>query len=443
MAHVRTAEANGTKELPSITSLSVEGFKSIDAEQTIEIRPLTILAGANSSGKSSLMQPLLMLKQTLEATYDPGPLLINGPNVAFTKVDQFLCRTNASEKTVNIVFGIGSSEQNSVKITFQSSGATPLEFVNIEINNTSIHGIFKPGSYDMSVLFSDPELLAMTQKQYGEKVGFELTRSRFYLNTSFTFGGVSAAVSSDVPFQFGATRNAISRVVHVPGLRGNPRRNYAVASVGELFPGLFENYVASIVLQNSANLKFASRLNADLLELELASRVEAVKIDDTQVDIQVGRLLKPAKHSENDLVSIADVGFGVSQTLPVVVALLVAKPGQLVYIEQPEIHLHPRSQHAMAKLIARAAKRGVKVVIETHSSILLLGIQSLIALDELDPKIVILHWCQRDPKTGLTKVTSNEIDEAGSFGDWPEDFDDVSLEAQMRFLDAAEKKLAK
>ena len=61
-----------------ITKIAVKGFKSIAEECEIDIRPLTILAGANSSGKSSIMQPLLMLKQTLEAPYDPGPLLIDG-----------------------------------------------------------------------------------------------------------------------------------------------------------------------------------------------------------------------------------------------------------------------------------------------------------------------------------------------------------------------------
>ncbi|MHB1424491.1 MAG: AAA family ATPase, partial [Gemmataceae bacterium] len=66
---------------PAITEIQVGGFKSISDDQMIEIRPLTILAGANSSGKSSMMQPLLLLKQTLEAPYDPGPLLLNGPNV--------------------------------------------------------------------------------------------------------------------------------------------------------------------------------------------------------------------------------------------------------------------------------------------------------------------------------------------------------------------------
>jgi predicted ATPase len=68
-----------------ITRIAVEGFKSIATRQEIEIAPLTILAGANSSGKSSIMQPLLMLKQTLEATYDPGPLKIDGPNVNFNR----------------------------------------------------------------------------------------------------------------------------------------------------------------------------------------------------------------------------------------------------------------------------------------------------------------------------------------------------------------------
>jgi len=75
-----------------ITRLAVEGFKSISERQSIEIAPLTILAGANSSGKSSIIQPLLMLKQTLEFPQDPGPLLISAsaPNVRFTSGDQFV-----------------------------------------------------------------------------------------------------------------------------------------------------------------------------------------------------------------------------------------------------------------------------------------------------------------------------------------------------------------
>ena len=67
-----------------ITEIAVQGFKSLYDEQRIAVRPLTILAGANNSGKSSIMQPLLMMKQTLDATYDPGPLKLDGPNIYFT-----------------------------------------------------------------------------------------------------------------------------------------------------------------------------------------------------------------------------------------------------------------------------------------------------------------------------------------------------------------------
>src|ERR1700685_653951 len=93
-----------------ITRIAVEGFKSIAKRQEIEIAPLTILAGANSSGKSSIMQPLLMLKQTLEAPYDPGPAKIDGPNVRFTSSDQFLSK-------------IGLSSRRSLRIEVETTGA--------------------------------------------------------------------------------------------------------------------------------------------------------------------------------------------------------------------------------------------------------------------------------------------------------------------------------
>src|SRR6266849_2342840 len=78
------------KHVPSFTGITVSGFKSIREQIGIELRPLTILAGANSSGKSSIMQPLLLLKQTLEAPYDAGPILLNGPIVKYTSADQLL-----------------------------------------------------------------------------------------------------------------------------------------------------------------------------------------------------------------------------------------------------------------------------------------------------------------------------------------------------------------
>src|SRR5277367_1122142 len=101
-----------------ITRIAVEGFKSIAKRQEIEIRPLTILAGANSSGKSSIMQPLLLLKQTLEASYDPGPLLIRGPNVEFTSIDQMLFH-GGSLRSENLEFDLFTTAGDELKLVYQ------------------------------------------------------------------------------------------------------------------------------------------------------------------------------------------------------------------------------------------------------------------------------------------------------------------------------------
>ncbi len=258
-----------------ITAISVQGFKSIAVESRIEVCPLTILAGANSSGKSSIMQPLLLMKQTLEASYDPGPLLLNGPNAKFTSANQFISRL----------------QKNSASQSFS--------------------------------------------------IGMEHAKGR--------------------------------------------------------------------------TLK---------------------------VELQVGRLPE-AEPNGADLVNIADVGFGVSQVLPVLVALLVAESGQLVYIEQPELHLHPRAQYELAKILADAAKRGVRLVVETHSSLLLLMIQTLMAKGDLEPDLVKLHWFSRNPEDGTTAIQSADLDENGAFGDWPEDFGDVELKAEGAYLDTVEGRSQK
>ena len=92
----------------------------------------------------------------------------------------------------------------------------------------------------------------------------------------------------------------------------------------------------------------------------------------------------------------------------------------------------------MAQVIADAAKRGVRVVAETHSSLLLLAVQTLVAEGDLSPELVKLHWFTRS-ENGATKINTADLDEAGAYGDWPEDFDDVDLKAQSRYLDAVDR----
>jgi len=429
-----------------ITQITVGGFKSIAEEQSIEIRPLTILAGANSSGKSSIMQPVLLLKQTLEASYDPGALLLNGSNVRFTSTNQLL--TSIKDEKISDTFHIGVKIYTGLSL---ATYATRRKNKGFDITRT-LHG-FGDASFDIHKGMSQSEKQAILTR-IGLKVnGTDLepstlaanaivSRERCFLTLSMNVQDSPIAASFTILPGSNVIGELIQKIIHLPGLRGNPERTYPVTAVGPEFRGTFEAYVASIIgqWQSEAKNDKLRKVNNDLLKLGLASHVSVRSIDDIQVELRVNRFPYGNKNDSKDMVSIADVGLGVSQTLPVIVALHAAEPDQLIYLEQPEIHLHPRAQSAMAEVLADAAIAGKRLIVETHSSLLLLGIQTLVAEGKLPPELVKLHWFTMQ-EDGSTKITSADLDETGAFGDWPEDFATVTLESEDRYLDAAQKRL--
>jgi len=427
---------------PGISGLTVAGFKSIRDEQSIEIRPLTLLAGANSSGKSSFMQPLLLLKQTLEASYDPGPLRLDGPNVRLTDMRQVLARSAGARRGNGFQVGMGLGSFGRLLLSFGRQAKGEVQLSRMIAIDSEQEITLTPG-------MSEEEI----EKQLAEYVGpakdlftvsVTLKRERCFLLPVVTLEEGPTAVWLSFPREvISAAELLIRRVIHVPGLRGNPERTYHVTAVGDTYPGTFQEYVASVVYQWQTAEKSGSleALAADLQELGLTSSVAARRVSDVHVELQVGRLARATSRASRDLVSIADVGLGVSQVLPVLVALHVATPRHLVYLEQPALHLHPRAQVALAWVLARAVKRGVRMVVETHSPLLLLAIQALVAAGKegLTRDMVKLHWFTRSEKDGTSKITSADLDEAGSFGDWPEDFGAVTLDVEKEYLDAAER----
>lgn len=421
---------------PPLTRLTVCGYKSLADEATIELAGLTILAGANSSGKSSMMQPLLLLKQTLEASYDPGPLLLSGPNVRFTSFEQALSRYSAGQCSEELRVSLGLPEETGVTLAFRyvsGQGVVIARAVYADSDGrTELREDLPP---------QDIRVGGRVRAQVGKLLKdarLSVTRDRCFLDVLMKLD------SLDLP-----TPNAprvwaemcIRSLIHLPGLRGNPERTYPVTAVGAAFPGTFEHYTASVISQWQAQGRDElDGLGEDLRRLGLTWKVRANPVNDTQVELEVGRLPRAARGGARDLVSVADVGFGVSQVLPVLVALRAAGKGQVVYLEQPEIHLHPRAQTDLARVMADAVARGVRVVIETHSSLLLLGVQALVGEGVLPANEVKLHWFSRNDR-GVTRVDSADLDAAGAYGAWPEDFGDVELRLQDRYLSGAEARL--
>jgi predicted ATPase len=304
-----------------ITKISVRGYKSIKDECTIDIYPLTILAGANSSGKSSIMQPLLLMKQTLEAPYDPGALLLNGPNVRFTSVDQLLTKLPKKEISDSFFIEIESDKSNSIGTTFKKSKKRAIDIAEMQCRNENEIYTVSPA---MSTEEIELKMLDDLQSIYShlllvnKNITKIIVRNRCFLEIALR---LNPDEQIENLFLTSSRSSTISKIIHVPGLRGNPERTYQINAIGNEFPGTFENYVASIIAnwQDEASSKLEDLAQA-LKDIGLTEKIDVRKVDDTQVEVRVGHKRK----NMTEMVSIADVGFGVSQTLPVIVALIAA-----------------------------------------------------------------------------------------------------------------------
>lgn len=440
----KTGSENG--RLGGISQLIVQCYKSLARPQRydIPVRPLTLLAGANSSGKSSAIQPLLLLKQTLEASFDPGPLLLNGPHARFTATHQIFPATVPFDTGRELAIGMAAENGGDLTSFFSAKSDNEIDITRMVIHDAAgetwelEEPLTRAGVKELP-----PEIDKLTrslQDKLQSKVDFKVRRRRCFFELALDFAERGSAYRLiDTPtYDF---EQLIREVIHVPGLRGNPERLYPTTAVGSMFPGTFESYVASIIHEWQQNgSKSLKDLWSDLERLGLTWRVQSKQVDAAQVEIRVGRLPHAKRGGAKDLVNISDVGFGVSQALPIVVALRTARPGQLVYLEQPEIHLHPKAHIALAEILANAAIRGVRVVAETHSALLILAVQALVAEKVLAPDKVTLHWFHRNDK-GVTEISTAELDERGAYGDWPEDFGEIELTTQSRYMNAIESQL--
>lgn len=424
-----------------ITSISVSGFKSIGKEQNLKICPLTIIAGANSGGKSSFLQPLLIIKQTLESAFEPGALLINGANVKFSEITQLFSKNINGKQKQKFTLKFFCEDNQSITIIYKNDKKYGLVIEKAIVyekdfrdklvvsNKTTLNEVLSSMPKDFNILIKS--LLK-------NHILFSVVNEKSFLKLDFRSSDKKRRIGPGfklTPLQ--VVEQLCKDLIHLPGLRGNPERSYEKASVGSNFPGTFQNYAASIISSWEAtnNKKMINALENSLKVLGLTCKVDARKVNDTNIEIRVSR--SPMQNRSGcELINIADMGLGLSQMLPILVALLVAKKDQYVFLEQPEIHLHPQAQWELSKIFVDAAKKGIILIVETHSSLIIRGIQTLIAKGEIEAQKVSFNWFNRDKKTGYTVIDNAKLDKYGAFGDWPEDFDCVSLNAEQEYLDA-------
>jgi predicted ATPase len=351
--------------------LRLINFKAFE-NQLLKFRPLTLLSGLNSTGKSSVLQSLLLLRQS----YQQGLL----PDVGLALNGDLVCIGTAQDALFE---GAGKEDSIGFDIVWKNK----------------IEGIWR-FKYDREV-----DVLNLASPMLMEKIyELNLFRNKFHYLQAERVG----------PRPFNETSDYQVRRLGQIGTRGEYTAHFLSIYRDKDIPN------KELSHPKAKSLNLINQVEAWLGEVSPGTRIKiSPKPDVDLMSLQYS-------YGDSNPYRATNVGFGISYTLPIILTVLSSQPGTLIIIENPEAHLHPKGQAKMGELLALAASCDVQVMIETHSDHVLNGIRLAVHGGKLAPDDVQLHYFQRQEKEGLafSEVVSPQIDRNGRIDRWPDGFFD-------------------
>jgi hypothetical protein len=235
----------------------------------------------------------------------------------------------------------------------------------------------------------------------------------------------------------GALGEMAATVQRVSSGREPPRRTYERGGgvTSEQQRRLFER-IDAVALEKGrqSDRKRLRKVLADgLLALGIANDLEVARLSDYHTAVQL------TDNRTGVTSNLADFGYGASQVIPVLEACSTRGPGPL-FVEQPEIHLHPRAQGELAELLCNASRRR-QMIIETHSEHMINRARRLVAEGKMQARDIVVQYVDRDQDG--SRAQAIDLDEAGDFvQDWPEGFFDERFKETMKIAEAQAKRSA-
>lgn len=380
-----------------IDALYLKNFKCFD-EKRIPLNRLTVLSGPNSSGKSTIIQALSVLAQTaLEARYSSN-LALNGQFVSLGSFSDVVnIHKSREEFTIGIEIG-----KNSARWTFSGQAGTLSAARIRKVEGSQSGKVYEhtildkmsldcltPASTDLATLVSKT-LLDISHLTSDRHAGHEI---HHFFERRLNADGVERP---DV------------------GAHGEAAVGLLMAedalSLQENDPRVINDTTRSLLPQVSAWMgKLFPRSSLNTLPIESSPFFR----------------LRFQSHPQDSLRRPESVGYGFSQTFPIVVMGLAARPSNILLIENPEVHLHPAAQSRLGGFLAKCSLAGVQVIVETHSDHVINGIRKAVAVNEGLAKHVTFYSIFSNPEQpGETEIEEITVDEQGRLSNWPKGFFD-------------------
>lgn len=474
-----------------IRSIQFSNLKAFQGSHDIPLAPLTFIYGRNSAGKSSLLQSLLLLKQTIESTDPERPaLVIRGPLADLGSVPGIIYGHNTDlelklglEIDSGRNFGRASMRTSKTNLSFKwdqearsvrqtgidvhvdgeevasytrrrgpkrgrgsrASAETPFRIGRKKAKETFFDWILpritdRPrwrikGSEEALALLEDLDslrdrlvsranlasgswgILPLTpQFKLGRDMGERDSALKGIVDECEMFWwDVSTGLRLDIS-------TTLESLIYLGPLRRAPERFHILSGARRRSVGREGEYTAEVLNQNPG---LATRVNKWLGRLEVPYTLTAIGLEESEVASTIGDVVVLALTDNRSglQVSPGDVGFGISQLLPIVVQALGGQESTIC-VEQPEIHVHPYLQGHIADLLIEAStgETNNQLVVETHSEHLMLRVQTRIREGKLNADDIKVLYVDTDDD-GSARVLDLLLDQSGEFLDeWPEGF---------------------
>ena len=414
-------------EAEVLIHLKLDNFKIWRSTGPIDLAPVTLLLGTNSSGKSSLIQSLLLLRQTVKGDDPNEDLNLGNPDtgdsVTLGRFEDVLCRHGAGRK-IGVEFrwsaegSPAGSTLFSAKYRAGPAGSAELDTLRLGRDGRGFTVTRrKPGVYAL--------LLADERRSRGQRREFRPERS-FALSPAAL---ARLGEDGDSLREVGpALLEELSRILYLGPVRRLAERDYVWSgrmpgTLGDDGARAVDALIASGIAAQREQKRGDSPSDDSRLFRQTIHWLRQMDLADGLVVRTLGR---SARHEllverAGERSNLKDVGVGVSQVLPVIVAALYAAPGHIVIVEEPESHLHPLAAALLAELFAVVSKeRGVQFLVETHSEHLFRRMQTLIARGTVTTRDCAMYFLERDGPGA--RIVTLEADENGRIKNWPEGF---------------------